>query len=475
MRTGRYVDRWVRAGRRAPSVRARWGAACVSVGLVAAALSGSCAERESPRNILLITLDTVRADRLGCYGFAEDTSPFLDSVAATSVRFLHALSPSAMTPASHASILTGLYPYNHGLRVIYAERGCVLSNSIPTLAGVLQSEGWSTGAFLSSFTVSEFYGFDRGFDVYDSGLLVPADRSFVLKDNGIWSWPVPANQRRADKTAEEAIRWLKEQEGPYLAWVHFWDPHDLALLPPDSVLGRFVTSEEETEDWMREVYEAEIFWVDRSIRRIFETLEEKGDLDRTIVVIVADHGQGLGDHGWWGHRILYQEQIRVPLLLKGPGIDGGKTIDNLVRTIDLYPTLLEMLGVDPPEAVDGRSLLPILRGRSDPPRTAYAEALNQFDLNAAVRINRPEFGLLYSTILGDWKLIHRPNSPGESELYNLAEDPDELINRYAEEPAIADSLLGILDEFGGWVAESFGSAADQEIIDKLRSLGYVDE
>jgi arylsulfatase A-like enzyme len=194
-----------------------------------------------------------------------------------------------------------------------------------------------------------------------------------------------------------------------------------------------------------------------------------------MVVLTADHGQGLGDHGWWLHRILYQEQIRVPLIVKIPGGPTGVTVKELVRSIDIFPTILQTLGLAVPPGIDGKDLLELVGNEATTPRRAYSDALNLYDLNSAVVHRRPNDDLLYSLIEYPWKLIYRSRRPDESELYNLELDPDEAINLYSTETEQANRLVEALGELDGFVDQPFGDGGgDPAVLERLRALGYVD-
>jgi len=437
-------------------------------------LAAGCGDGAGRRlNVLLVTLDTTRADYLGCYGSALNTSPNIDALAAAGVRFDLAITPSAVTPVSHASILTGRNPHHHGLRVMYAEDGCRLPADVPTLSTLLRDRGWATGAFLSSFTVSEFFGFERGFETFDSGLQVPAERSFARRQDGVWDWPLRSNQRRADETTDRALTWLRHTAGPFLLWVHYWDPHDTALLPPAAELQPFLSGATDEASRLRATYAAEIAYLDRQLGRLLRELAASGRSEQTIVVVVADHGEGLGDHGWWFHRILYQEQIRVPLIVHAPGWPRGAAVPELVTTTDIVPTVLELLGVTAPPGLDGRALTPLVRGEDAPPRTAYADAINLYDLNAKLLDERPDDGLLYCAMDREWKLIHRPHLEGRDELYHLPTDPTEQTNRIGQDADQAQRLLGVLRAADPFVTRPFGPGLDPVILERLRSLGYI--
>jgi len=352
-------------------------------------------------NLLLVTLDTTRRDHLGCYGGGKLT-PHLDALARDGVRFDMAMSTSGATPISHASIMTGLNPPGHGVRVIYAENGYYLEESIPTLATIFKEKSWHTGAFLSSFTVSSFFGFEKGFDTFDEGLQIPIAQSFTEQDNGFWSWPLHLNQRRSDETTNEAIELIRQKEKPFFAWVHYWDPHDAATIPPGPIMRRFVSRGMDDDEHKSGVYQADVHYMDSQFGRLIDSLKEQGLYENTIIVVVADHGQGLGDHGWWYHRILYQEQIQVPLIMRVPGWPVGAAVDDLVRTTDIAPTILKLLDLDIPAGIDGLDVSGLVNGTADgPPRVAYADAINIFDLNAGLVNERPDDALLYCAMDGE--------------------------------------------------------------------------
>jgi arylsulfatase A-like enzyme len=424
-------------------------------------------------NILLITLDTTRRDHLGCYGHDGGLTPNLDALAADGVKFDMAVSTSAATPPSHASILTGLNNYRHGVRVIYAASGYRLPDDAPMLSSILHDRDWKTGAFLSSFTVSSFYGFDRGFDLFDEGLGVPAEESMQSRSDGFWNWPLRQNQRRSDETTEQVISWLQQTEEPFFAWVHYWDPHDAEILPPNEVLTRFMAAGQDESTKKRMAYQAEIYYMDSQFGRLIQQLKDRGLYDKTIIAVVADHGQGLGDHNWWYHRILYQEQIRVPLIMRVPGWPAGKIIPQLVRITDIAPSILDVLAIEIPSSIEGRSVSALVHGKSEPSRIAYADAINLFDLNAVMVTRRPDDGLVYCAMDGEWKFIHRPTLSGKDELYRITSDPGELKNLIGEETEQAERLKRELDRFNGYVEKPFGEALDPKVLKRLKSLGYV--
>jgi arylsulfatase A-like enzyme len=433
----------------------------------------SSPEPGRPVNVLLVTLDTVRADHLGSYGFPADITPNLDRFAMQATRFERAFSTASVTPVSHASILTGRYPYSHGLRVLSAEGSFRLEPTIPSLAGVLRESGFRTGAVHSSFTVSDYFGFRNGFDFFDSF------ETKLEKQGKFADWRLEKNQRRADITTDVAIDFLDAGDQPFFLWVHYWDMHDPILLPDDDFMPP--ADELEVNRWgaiqpNRALYAAEIRYMDHHLGRLLEALKTRGVESDTLVVIVADHGEGLGDHGWRFHRLLYQEQIRVPLLLRIPGVEGGGRITDLVRSIDIFPTVLDYLGISIPEDIQGRSLRPLLEGDLDTPRVAYADQINVFDKNAKMIQRRPNDLLLHSVQDQRWKLIYRPLLPESSELYDLEQDPGEENNLFRADHPEAKRLLAELADHPGWVLEPpTGMGMDPSARRQLEALGYVEK
>jgi len=441
----------------------------------AALLGAGCTPTAARPNVLLVTLDTTRADALGCYGKPGDPTPVLDALAAEGTRFDAAIATAALTPASHASILTGLDGAHHGVRVLAGGGGMHLAADHPTLATILREHGYQTAAVLSAFPVSKAYGFERGFDLYDcpEGALEPGPA-------GTPTWNLSKLQRRADATIDRAVAWVRGARAPFFLWMHCFDPHDAALLPPG-----VAASAPDAIDLTDAQYDAEVRYVDRELGRLFAALREIGAWENTIVVVVADHGEGRGDHGWPHHRILYQEEIRVPLIVRPSralrsggeaGAASAPAVAELVRTTDVLPTILEFLGILPLKAIDGKSLRGLMQGRAEPPRIALADAVNGYDLNALQIRSRPLDDFLYCAMDARWKLVYRPAHPEASELFDLARDPRELQNRAAEEPARARDLERELARAAPWVTAPFppldpqSAAATQRA---LSGLGYT--
>lgn len=432
-------------------------------------------------NVVLITLDTTRADFLSTYGYPESTTPNLDALASEGTRFDLAISTAAVTPVSHASILTGLNNHEHGLRVISAASGFRLAESIPTLATLLSREGYRTAAVHSAFPVSAHFGLDQGFDSFDS-----FDAPIRVEDDGRvkHTWKVSKFQRRSDETTDLVLQRLEPLEQPFFFWIHYWDPHDRARLPPAEFLPVGVREEDgedeatsEPAERRRQVYAAEIRYMDQQIGRVLKQLETRGLAEQTVVVVVADHGQGLGDHGWRFHRILYQEQIRVPLIIRVPNFDQVPNVSGLVRTIDIVPTIFDYLGLESEARFSGRSLRPLMEGRADRRRVAIADQINGFDLNSNMQERYPDSDFLYSAQDGRWKLVYRPTNPARSELFDLAADPLEQKNLYLERGDEARRLLQELARSRLWVLQPFGPGEETEDLAgaqlALTALGYL--
>ncbi len=426
------------------------GAGIVLTLLVAAA-AALVAGRRGPyrprgaagHNVLLITLDTTRADHLGCYGYAAARTPALDALAGRGVRFVRAYAPAPLTLPSHGTILTGLYPAAHGVR----NNGHVLAPKWRTLAEILKGRGYETAAFVSSFSVDSRFGLDRGFDVYEDTF----DPQAPLKGANA--------ERRAEATFAPFARWLEGRGGrPFFAWLHYYDPH-LPYDPPSPYM----------EDSAGRPYDGEIAYMDHYVGEALRALERRGLAGRTLVVVAGDHGEGLGDKVETGHGIfLYEETVRVPLILHDPAaFPKPRVVGAAVRLADVAPTVLETLGLaGEAAAMDGRSLVPWIKDLAKPGLASLIETFYP----------RENFGWseLVGLVAGPWKYIQAPRP----ELYDLDRDPGETADLAASSPARADEmrqalereLLAVAAKSGGTSGAAAAGAADRE---RLRSLGYV--
>jgi arylsulfatase A-like enzyme len=490
---------------RAPSTPLRTLFLALLATLTAACGGGGTGPGARP-NVVLITLDTTRADYLSCYGFDEFelvTSPSMDRLAEEGTRFDLAISTAAVTPVSHASILTGRFNAEHGVRVISAGSGFRLDEAVPTLGEAFKHAGYATLAVHSAFPVSPYFGLTQGFDVVDS---FDTEMETRTSDTGMEKaeWD-QRNTRRSDATIERVIAALDRVEDPFFLWLHLWDPHDAIHVPEREFLpdekylfehdaqgnvvfetdaeGRQVLDSNGSpkpvlQRPMKALYAAEIRYMDMQIGVLMDHLREQGRYDDTIVAITADHGQGLQDHGWAAHRILYQEQIRVPLILRLPGVEQPGSVQELVRTVDIAPTVLDYAGLPPLEGMSGRSLRALLEGQDDAPRITFAEQINGYDTNAGMVEKLPHDDFMYCAMDRQWKLTWRPNHPDQSELYDLERDPGETINLWRWHHPEALRLKRALAEYRPWVTAAFPDDASNEEAaganDALRALGYVD-
>ena len=441
--------------------------ACLALCLALAA----CGQQPKRPNVLLVTLDTTRVDFLSCYGGPALNTPTLDALAARGVRCDDAYVSASVTPVSHATIMTGRDNPEHGLRVLSGLSGYSLPAHVPTLATTLKEAGWNTAGIHSAFPVSGYFGFQRGFDRFES-----FDGVLKTSQAGTMSWDLQKLQRRSDETTSMVLDELARDERPFFLWIHYWDPHDPVKLPPAENLPPSLPRDASGLLLpTRELYAAEVAYVDLQFARVLQDLEQRGELDDTIVVVVADHGEGLGDHGWDYHRILYQEQVRTPLIIAGPGVPRA-VLEQTVRSADIAPTIWDLVDVVQPEGGSGRSLRPLWNGEETASRSAFMDQINGYDLNAKMVEARPQDAFLYGVVDAGWKLIWRPHMPDASELYELRADPREARNLYASERAQVVRLQKLLAARGGFVTAPFppelgGDAA--AVRAALAGLGYA--
>ena len=397
-------------------------------------------------NVLLVTLDTVRPDHLGCYGYDLAETPTIDGLAACGVQFDDAVTPVPVTLPSHATMLTGLYPPNHGVR----DNGLFqLAPEHVTLAETLKTQGYETAAFVACFVVDAVFGLAQGFDVYD----------FEVAREGYFPQSVDFNQRPASAVTTSAVKWLEQRQAeqrtaPFFMWVHYFDAH-VPYISPYQKLSRF----------RRHPYDGEIAYVDSQFKRLIETLDRTGLRDRTLIALVSDHGEGLGAHDEPTHgMLLYDSTIRVAFILSCQGLfkEPARVGERVVSLVDLRPTLEELLGL-PISSGDGMSLL---AEQHDPARAVYLET--------KVPYHSAGCSPLYGLRRHHDKYIDAP----EPEYYSLRGDPGELDNRCESERAQAASLLAQLQALRQtWdAAETAGDPGrnvSAEDVARLQSLGYT--
>ena len=398
-----------------------------------------------PKSVLLISIDTLRADRLGSYGYGAAATPVLDALAARGLRFDQAATVVPLTLPAHSSLMTGTFPAFHGVR----DNGAFyLDDSMTTLAEVLQPRGYRTGGFVGAFVLDRRWGIAQGFtDYFDE-----FDLSKFEMAGGL-----DAAQRPGGEVVDRALAWLeKDTTQPFFAWVHLYDPH-APYAPPEPYRSRFPAT-------AQGAYDGEVAATDAQIGRLIASLEASGRLASTIVVVVGDHGEMLGEHGEQQHGFfIYDAAIRIPLIVAGPEVPA-REVREQVRIVDVMPTILELVGAEVPTAVQGTSLVPLSRGEP-------------LDLLALSETWYPRYHYGWSELTavrdGRFKFIAAPRR----ELYDIEADPGELKDLAAANPRMADALeRGLRDMAGRTAAQAVTQqprAVDPEVEQQLRALGYV--
>jgi len=434
-------------------------------------------------NVLLISVDSLRADHLGCYGYARNTSPAIDQLSSEGVLFTSCTAPAPWTHPSHMSMLTSLYPTAHGVLSIDSRMrpGCV------TLAQVLQDHGYRTGAVISGGRMRPEQGFGQGFELYDDYSVLRAElvSGLVVSENPLGTTELPTSAQ----TNEAALAWLKNgDDRPFFLFLHYWDVHwDYAPPPPyDEAFGPeytgtmtgtkadlderlFAGCERNDLERVVALYDGEIRWTDLHIGVVLEELKHSGLYEDTLIILAADHGEEFLEHGGHGHgHSLYEELLHVPLVVKLPSSVqvAPLQVSDPVSLVDVMPTVLDVLDIDPPERLDGTSLAPLVKGESWPvPRPVFAEGVVGKS-RCMVRV-------------GQRKLIRDP-AKGEEEAFDLSVDP---LEQHAVQSRGKDveQLASLLDQWLGSneiQIEQLGETPEGEQVNErtreaLRRLGYV--
>jgi len=399
--------------------------------------------RPADLNLLVITLDTTRADRLGAYGWPDSATPALDRIAREGVLFEHAVSSAPLTLPAHSSLFTGKYPPHHGVR---DNGGFFLDERETTLAERLKARGLKTGGFVGAYVLDRTWGIAQGFDTY-----------FDNFDLSKYDAPSLAEvERPANEVADQALAWLETvKSSRFFGWVHFYDAHS-PYAPPEPYRTRFTDRP----------YLGEIAFVDSQVARIRAFLEAEHLLDRTVVVVLGDHGESLGDHGESTHGFfVYESVLHVPLMILAP-YDAlrGRRVADVVRSVDVLPTVLDLLGLPLADKIDGQSVVQLMTGAvRELGLAAYAEAVYP----------RYHYGWsdLRSLTSGRFKYIEAPRP----ELYDLVQDPNETRNLFADRQALGDRLGVILRSVDANRDADVKPAVDvdPDARARLAALGYV--
>jgi arylsulfatase A-like enzyme/Tfp pilus assembly protein PilF len=400
-------------------------------------------DKESRPGVFLITIDTLRADHVHCYGYDRIRTPALDLLAKQGIRFTQAFTPSPITNSSHTTIMTGLLPSSHGV----SDFGVPLAAIYPTLAELLRKRGYRTAAFIGAVILdskSLAPGLDRGFEFYDNFPELATTKS---------RWG--RLERRGMEVQQHAESWLNAHPaGAHFVWVHFYDPHDpYEPPPPYSVV------------YKDRLYDGEIAYADSALGHFLSYLKKQGWFEEALIVVVGDHGEGLGEHHEDTHGIfLYDSTTHVPLIVKLPHErEAGRTVEAQVPTTDIMPTILSLLGIAAPANLDGDSLEPFLNGIAATPRTVFGET------NYPLRFG---WAPLRSVRMEGFKFVEAP----KPELYDLHADPGESLNHYEPWDGTVQRLRRTLAELSAkspTTGKTSPAAVSLSTIDELHALGYL--
>jgi len=400
-------------------------------------------------NVILFTLDTTRADHIACYGYPDVKTPHLDALAGRGVLFEQAATSSPLTLPAHCSIMTGMYPTYHGVRV---NGNTALSEEQTTIAEVLSSRGYRCGAFIGAFVLDGRWGLEQGFEQYD-------DQFDLQKYKHI---DLGAVQRPGNQVMDAALAWLdKAKTNPFFAWIHLYDPH-APYEPPEPYYSEY------SQRGRAGLYDGEIASMDEQIGRCVAWLEKNGLSENTVLVLIGDHGEGLGSHGEGTHGyFIYDYAAHVPFVITTPfqGLQGVR-VPSQVRGVDVFPTILGLVGVEGRAGTHGRSLLPLMfKPELRPEDSAYGESMAP-----NIQFGWSPLQYLRTT---RYKYIDAP----KAELYEISRDADEQTNLFRDRPEIARSMKAELDRL---IAETSKGAPvpqaanlDKETVERLAALGYI--
>ena len=429
---------------------------------------------EGDPNVLLITVDTLRRDHVSAYGESLANTPHMDALAKRGVLFLNAVTPTPETAPAHATMLTGLHPLRHG---VFSNGGSLI-RGVPTVAEILEGEGYATGAFLSAYALDSITGLDRGFEVYDDDLSPLRGFSELLVSDVLsklifrighperYAWLL---ERDGADTVDIAGGWIEARgDKPWFAWVHLFEPHAPYEAPGAVVDHRALIANpahaytDEEREALSVQYAQEVERVDGLVGELLESLEGTGAVERTIVVLTADHGEQLGEHGIdFHHRGLYDEVLRVPLILAAPGVAPAEVAQQ-VRLMDITPTLLGEIHLEPLERSEGASLIGLVSGE------------REASMSCSLMGRTPEIGggRLFGLRTSEAKFILHPEL-GEEALYNLVDDPKEQKNVADDQPeACTQGRMMAQREHESWANKA--RRLEPETHERLEALGYVE-
>ncbi len=409
----------------------------LSVSFIFASFQKSKTHDQDKRlNVLLITIDTLRADRLSCYDEKHVKTPNIDRLAEKATLFTRAFAHNPLTLPSHANILLGTTPLYHGVR---DNVNFVVKENFQTLAEHLKVHGYSTGAVVAASPLDSRFGLDQGFDFYDD----------EFKERG--SPKFASGERKAEVVIDIAHEWLKKQEGPWFLWMHIWDPH-FPYEPPEPYFSQF----------KNQPYDGEVAYVDSALGRFFKFMKEEGRSEQTLVVFTSDHGESLGQHGERTHGVFaYNTTIWVPLIVFIPGQEF-RQVDQLVSHTDIFPSICDILGIEKPSFLQGDSFLPMLEGRKLPERRIYFESLE------------PYYNFGWAPLRGYVEKSEKFFDSPVPELYYLDNDFEEIHNQATEKNMKSQTrkLNQTINELTNPEDFDVRRRPDRDTLKRLQSLGY---
>lgn len=393
--------------------------------------------KEPLKNLLLITIDTIRPDRISSYSSKYLITPNIDKIAKNGAIFKRAFAHNPTTLPSHVNILLGVLPIYHG---VHDNSHFRLNESFVTIAEYLKNFGFSTGAFIGAFPLDSRFGLSQGFDIYDDSYPSKAKREYLYPE------------RKAEKVISSAISWVSKRKEPWFAWVHLFDPHQ-PYIPPEPFFTRFKD----------DLYSGEVAYVDKEIGKLMDFIEKSGKLGNTFIVLTGDHGESLGEHGESTHGYFaYNSTLWIPLIFYGAGI-SRVVVEDYVSHIDIFPTICDLLKLNKPSHLQGSSLLPLIKGKKIKDRAIYFESLHPF-------YNRG-WAPLRGVIFRGKKYIDLPIT----ELYDIEKDFNEKTNIISEKEIgfYKDILNDIEMKMGNPQKKESMQKIDKDTLEKLESLGYI--
>ena len=397
-------------------------------------------------NVVLITIDTLRADHLGCYGYKQIKTPNIDGLAADGARFERAFAAVPVTLPSHTSMLTGTYPMLSGIHDFSGNR---LSPLQPTMASVLKQAGYQTGAVIAAAVLDSRFGLNQGFDFYYDHF------EFSRLDEA----NLDEMERPGNVVADVALDWLaKNSQKKFFLWMHLYDPH-FPYHPPEPY----------SREYAAQPYDGEIAFADAQVGRLIQFLKEKGIYQNTVIVLAGDHGESLGEHGEKTHGFfIYNATMHVPLIIRLPEQAAARTVADPVSLVDLMPTVLGAVGVEIPSQVQGHSLLSELRG-------GQVESVRDRVLYGETFLPRIHFN--WSELRGSENAKYHFIDAPRPELYDLAKDPGEVHNLFAEKKAVAEEmrakLVGMIRDYSAGKEMAEKTGLDPALMERLKALGYA--